>query len=310
MQTILGANGIISTKLAKNLTKYTRKIRLVSRNPQKVNADDELFSADLLKPGEVLDAVNGSDVVYLTAGLKYEIKVWQEQWHIIMRNVLDACKKFNSKLVFFDNVYLYGKVNRAMTEETPVNPSSKKGEVRAKIAQMLFDEVNNGNLKALIARAPDFYGPRNNNSVANMLVFDNFRKGARAQWLINDNVKHSFIYTPDAGKGTAMLGNTESAYNQIWHLPTSKNPLTGKEFIVLAAKEFGVEPKYTVLSKWMLRIAGMFNGDISESIEMLYQNDSDYIFDSSKFETEFAFTPTSYEEGIKETVKSMSEKNK
>ena len=309
MQTILGSNGVISTELAKNLTQYTKRIRLVSRNPKKVNPDDELFSADLLNPVQISNAVKDSEVVYLTAGLKYNIKVWREQWPVIMKNVIDACKTYKSKLVFFDNVYLYGKVNGAMTEDTPVNPSSKKGEVRAKIVQMILDEVKNGNLKALIARAADFYGPHNNKSVVNMLVFDNFKKGARAQWLVNDKVKHSFNYTPDAGKGTAILGNTDSAYNQVWHLPTKNNPPTGKEFIELAAKEFGVEPKYTVLSKWMLQLAGLFNGDIRESKEMLYQSYSDYIFDSSKFENKFSFTPTSYGDGIKETVNSMVEKN-
>jgi nucleoside-diphosphate-sugar epimerase len=307
MQTILGANGIISTELAKNLTQYTNQIRLVSRNPQKVNPDDEVFPADLFNPGHVLSAVKDSEIVYLTAGLKYAIKVWLEQWPVVINNVIDACIKYKSKLVFFDNVYLYGKVNGPMTEQTAVNPCSKKGELRAKISQMILDEVKSGNLKALIARAADFYGPHNNKSVANMLVFDNFKKGARAQWLINDKVKHSFTYTPDAGKGTAILGNTDSAYNQVWHLPTKNNPPTGKEFIELAAKEFGVEPKYSVLSKWMLQLVGLFNGDIRESKEMLYQSDSDYIFDSSKFEKEFSFSPTSYGEGIKETVNSMVE---
>jgi len=308
MQTILGSNGIIGAELARNLTQYTKKIRNFSRNPKKVNPNDDLYPGNLLNPGQVLDAVKDSEVVYLTAGLKYDIKVWREQWPLIMKNVIDACKKHNSKLVFFDNVYLYGKVNGAMTEETPVDPSSEKGDVRAKIVQMILNEVKNGSLKALIARAADFYSPHNNNSVANMLVFDKFVKGARAQWLINDNVKHSWTYTPDAGKGTAILGNTESAYNQVWHLPTRNNPPTGKEFIELAANEFGIEPKYMVLSKWMISMAGLLDGDIRNSLEMLYQSDSDYIFDSSKFEKEFNFIPISYEEGIRHTVDTMRER--
>ncbi len=307
MQTILGSNGVISTELAKNLAQYTNRIRLVSRNPKIVNPDDEIFSADLLNPEQVLNAIKDSEIVYLVVGLKYDIKVWLAQWPVIINNVIDACIKYKSKLVFFDNVYLYGKVNGPMTEQTAVNPCSKKGELRAKISQMILDEVKSGNLKALIARAADFYGPHNNKSVVNMLVLENIKKGTKAQWLVNDKVKHSFTFTPDAGKGTAILGNTDSAYNQVWHLPTKNNPPTGKEFIELTAKEFDVELKYTVLSKWMLRLAGLFNSDIRESFEMLYQSDSDYIFDSSKFEKEFAFAPTTYEEGIKQTVNSVTE---
>jgi len=230
MQTILGANGVIGVELARALPKYTNKIRLVSRNPKKVNESDELFPADLLDAEKTSQAVEGSEIVYLTAGLTYNIKIWQVQWPLIMKNVIDACKKHNAKLVFFDNVYCYGRVNGWMTEDTPVNPLSKKGELRAKIAGMVLDEVKEGNLKALIARAADFYGPNTPLSFVNAMVFDNFKKGKKAQWLISDKFRHSFTYTPDAGKATAILGNTESAYNQVWHLPTDPNSLTGKEF--------------------------------------------------------------------------------
>ena len=305
MQTILGAGGIIGKELAKSLPKYTDRIRLVSRNPKKVNLTDELVSADLLDARQTLHAVQGSEVVYLTAGLPYNIKTWQSQWPIIMKNVIDACKKQNAKLVFFDNVYSYGRVNGWMTENTALNPSSKKGEVRKRIADMIMEEVGGGKLKAIIARAADFYGPNTPLSFVNVMVFDNFKKGKKAQWLINDKVKHSLTYTPDAGKATAILGNTGSAYNQVWHLPTDRNALTGKEFIERVAAEFKLSPRYMVLPRWMVQMVGFFNGNVRESVEMLYQNDSDYLFDSSKFDKAFDFKATSYSQGIRETVKSM-----
>jgi len=70
MQTILGSTGIIGKSLAKELPKYTKQIRLVSRDPKKVKETDELYKADLLDAGQVLNAVKGSDVVYLTVGLQ------------------------------------------------------------------------------------------------------------------------------------------------------------------------------------------------------------------------------------------------
>ena len=305
MQTILGAGGIIGTELAKSLPNYTDRIRLVSRHPKKVNLTDELVSADLLDARQTLDAIHGSEIVYLTAGLPYNIKTWQSQWPIIMKNVIDACKKQNAKLVFFDNIYSYGHVNGWMTENTAVNPSSKKGEVRKRIADMIMEEVGGGNLQAIIARAADFYGPNTPLSFVTVMVFDNFKKGKKAQWLINDKVKHSLTYTPDAGKATAILGNTVSAYNQVWHLPTDRTALTGKEFIERAAAEFKCSPRYLVLPRWMVRMVGFFNNNVRESVEMLYQNDSEYLFDSSKFDKAFDFKATSYCQGIRETVKSM-----
>ncbi len=308
MQTILGSTGVVGLGIAKTLPQYTDKIRLVSRNPKKVNPNDELFPADLNNTGQIQEATKNSDVVYLTAGLRYNLKIWQAQWPVIMKNVIEACKKNNSKLVFFDNVYVYGKVNGWMTEETPMNPSSKKGEVRVKISNMITEEIKKGNLKAIIVRAADFYGP-NALSFINAMVFDYFNKGKNAMWLIDDKPKHSFTFTPDAGKAAAILGNSENAYNQIWHIPTDKDVLTGKKIIELIAKEFGIEPKYRVMKKWMLSLTGIFVEPIRESIEMLYQNEYDYLFDSTKFEKAFNFKPTSYEEGIKMTVNSMKGKN-
>lgn len=305
MQTILGSSGVIGTELAKSLTQYTDKIRLVSRNPKRVNPTDQLVIADLTNHQQVLNAVEGSEVVYLTVGLEYKIGVWQTQWPIIMQNVIEACKTYKAKLVFFDNVYAYGLVKGWMKEDTIVNPLSKKGEVRAQIAQMIMSEVEKGHLDAIIARAADFYGPNTPLSFATVTVFQNLKKGKKAQWFLDADKKHSMTYTPDAGKATAILGNTISAYNQIWHLPTDKNVLTGKEFIEIAAKAFGVEPKYMVLKKWMIQMVGMFVPVVKESIEMLYQNEYDYLFDSTKFEKAFNFKPTSYQDGIAETVKSM-----
>ena len=307
MQTILGANGAIGVELAKSLRQYADRIRLVSRTPRKVNSDDELVPADLTNVEQTLSAVEGSEVAYLTVGLKYDINVWRMQWPGIMKNVIEACKKCNTRLVFFDNVYMYGKVEGWMTEETPVHPMSEKGEVRVSIAKMLMDEVKKGNLQALIARSADFYGHNTNTSVVGMLVFQNLMRGKKAQWLVNDRVKHSQTYIPDAAKATALLGNSIGAYNQVWHLPTDKNALTGKELIEKVAQELGVEPRYSILSKWMLRVAGLFNVTIRESVEMLYQSESDYLFDSSKFQNAFSFKTTTYEEGIRDTVRFLRE---
>ena len=308
MQTILGANGVIANNLAKALPNYTNQIRLVSRNPKKVNPTDQVFSADLLKADQTDKAMAGSKIAYLTAGLPYSTKVWSEQWPVVMNNVIAACKKHNTKLVFFSNVYPYGKVSSWMTEETPFNPCSKKGEVRAKIEETLLSEMKKGNLQAMIVRGADFYGPNTPLSFTDALLFKNFAAGKKAQWMLNDHTRHSFTYTPDAGKATAILGNTETAYNQVWHAPSDKNVLTGKQFIELVAKEFGVKPNYMVLQKWMVRMAGLFDTNIKEAVEMLYQSEVDYLFDSSKFEKAFNFKPTSYSQGVAETVKAAKVK--
>ncbi len=305
MITILGAGGAIGNELVKLLAARNQPFRLVGRNLREIPGATETLAADLTDKDQTTRAVAGSSVVHLLVGLKYDHTLWQEMWPRVMSNTIEACKRANAKLIFFDNVYMYGKVSGAMTEETHFNPCSKKGEIRAKIATTLINEWKSGTLTAMIARSADFYGPATRNGVPNLLVFEPFARKQKASWLVNDSVPHSFTYTPDAAQSLVQLAERATAWNQTWHLPTTPNPLTGKEFVALAAKEFGVAPKYRVLSRPMIRIAGWFNPLVAESYEMLYQSDSPYLFDSSKFARELGFTGTTYADGIRTTAASF-----
>jgi nucleoside-diphosphate-sugar epimerase len=144
------------------------------------------LAADLTDPGQALQAIEGSSVVYLCIGLPYNYSIWRQQWPRIMDNTISACQKTNARLIFFDNVYMYGKTDGPMTEETPYDPSSRKGDLRARLATQVMSEVRKGNIVATIARAADFYGPGSGKtSIPDITVFQRLQKGQRAQWLVN-----------------------------------------------------------------------------------------------------------------------------
>ena len=302
MHTILGANGTIARGAAEELYKNNQKIRLVSRNPKKMHDSDELVQADLLDAAQTSNAIKGSDTVYLVTGLIYKTKIWQEQWPVLMQNVINGCKEHGAKLLFFDNVYSYGLVKGPMTESTPINPVSKKGEVRAGLVEMLMSEMKNG-LPVIIARAADFYGSGSPLSFLNEIVIKKIAAGQKPMVLANANKLHSLTYIPDAGKATAMLGMSDNAWNQVWHVPTAGNPMTMKQIIEAASEIAGTKSSgYQLLPKWMIQLVGIFMPVLKESVEMLYQNEYDYIFDSTKFDTAFNFEPTPYLQGIKESL--------
>jgi len=304
MQTILGAGGSIGTELAKYLPAHSDAIRLVSRHPRRVNATDELLPADLTSADQTARAVEGSAIVYLTVGLEYKASVWEEAWPRIMDNVIAACQAHDAKLVFFDNIYMYDRDHLDhMTEETPLRPTSKKGTVRARIADRLLKEVSKGRLTALIARAPDFLGPAN--SVPVELVYKNFAKGKKADWFADVGKVHSLIYVADAARGTALLGNTPDAFNQVWHLPTDPSRLTGRDWIGLFAETMEAAPRYRVLPTWMMGALGLFLPIMRELKEMAYQYDRDYFFDSSKFNRRFQYTPLPPREAVQATVAAL-----
>jgi nucleoside-diphosphate-sugar epimerase len=273
MQAILGANGVIGRELSKQLLQYTTRIRQVSRAPHAVNASDELVSADLLDARATTNAVAGCEIAYLVAGLPYDTRVWQEQWPRLMRHAIDACKRHSCALVFFDNVYAYGRVNGVMTEDTPYNPCSRKGEVRARIASTLMGEVKRGGLRAMIVRGADFYGPGAVLSLPHATVTSRLRARKTPQWIGNAHAQHTFTYTPDAGLTLARLGNMSSAPCRLQVAP-----------------------------RWLLALMGLFVPVLRENREMMYQFECDYRFDSSKAERALGLTATAYRAGIAATL--------
>lgn len=223
-----------------------------------------------------------------------------------MKTVIDACKKHNTKLVFFDNVYMYAESAVShMTEESLIQAPSKKGKIREQLHKMIIAETEKNNLTALIARAADFYGPDNKNSVLTIAVADNLMKGKKAQVFGNADKIHTYTYTPDAAKATALLGNTDDAYNQVWHVPTTKEKLTGRQWIQLIGEELGLEPKIQAVPAWMMKLVGLFVPVMKEFPEMLYQYEQDYFFDSSKFEKHFGIKATEPKDGIRNLMRSL-----
>jgi nucleoside-diphosphate-sugar epimerase len=307
VQTILGSGGGIGIPLARELKNYTDRIRLVSRNPKKVNESDELFAADVTNPEHIDKAIAGSEVVYVTIGFEYNLKVWQKTWPVFLQEVINSCKKHNSKLVFFDNIYMYGRSSVPfMTEMAMIDPPSEKGKVRQRLREMILQETEKKKLTALIARAADFYGPENKNSALTIMVAANLKKGKKAQVFGDPDRIHTYTYTPDAAKATAILGNSPDAYDQEWHVPTTKEKLTNRQWIELIAKELNAAPAIQVAPPFMLHLLGIFVPIMREFPEMLYQYNQDYIFDSSKFEKRFGITATTPEEGIKKMIRSLA----
>lgn len=306
-QVILGANGSIGIELAKELSHYSTDITLVSRTPKKINPTDKLIPADLTRKENIENSISGSNTVYVTIGFPYKTSDWKKYWIPFIQNVVDSCIKHESKLVFFDNIYAIGGDNvKHITEKSPFSSTSKKGNIRAEVDQIILENIETGKLQAIIARSPDFFGgTARENSIIMNLVYDKLSKGKKAQWFCSADKVHSFGYVPDLAKGTALLGNTASAFNQIWNLPVDQNKLTGKEWIYLFADELHCEPKYSVLPKWLLKTLGIFVPILQELSEMNYQYDRDYFFDSSKFNEQFNFKPTTNEMAVKQIVKQL-----
>lgn len=300
MQTILGANGQIGKELARELKRnFTSDIRVVSRDAKKINDTDEAFSADLSIREKVIEAVKGSEIAYFTLGLPISSELWEQQFPLILQNVIDACKINGTKIVFFDNTYMYPQDDRVLTENTVFAPVGRKGRVRKKMAEMVLKEIESGELEAVICRSPEFYGPGKTQSITNTLLFNNIKKGKKLKVPLSTHKKRSLIWTPDASRATALIGNTPDAFGQTWHLPVDKSHPTYKDFIRTASGIYGRDLKYSAVPKFAFKIGALFNKKVKELLELLPRYEHDNIFDDSKFRTRFPeFQVTTYKQGI------------
>ena len=300
MRTILGAGGQIAVELAKELHRASGpELRLVSRKPRRVEDTDEIASADLLDARQTRAAVAGSDIVYFTAGLPADTELWEARFPAMLRNALDAARAEGAKFAYFDNTYMYPQDDRVQDEQTPFEPVGRKGVVRARMAEMVLAEMDRGDIPVLIARAPEFYGPGRTQGFTNALVIDRLRAGKTPLVPVRADRLRTLIWTPDASRGLAALGNAPDAYGQTWHLPVDDDRPTYREFVAMAAEAFGREPRHRVIPRWLLRAAGGVNAQAREIRELLPRYASDSIFDSAKFRSRFPdFRVTSYREGL------------
>ena len=303
MQTILGSNGQIGHELAKELYKnYTKEIRLVSRKPQKIHDSDVLVAADILDINETNNAISGSDIVYFTVGLPMDSEMWMKQFSKILDNVIEACKIHRSKLVFFDNTYMYPKTSAIQFENTIFSPSGKKSLVRAQLADKIIKEMEANELKAVVCRAPEFYGPEKTQSITNTMIFSNIKAKQKLKIPISDSTLRTLIWTPDASRAMALIGNTDDAYGQTWHLPCDRS-LTYKEMINIADKIENEKLSYSIIKLWKFKVGSLFNKNAKELLELLPRYEVDNLFNSDKFKKRFpSFPVTSFESGIKQIL--------
>ncbi|EKT4458130.1 NAD-dependent epimerase/dehydratase family protein [Pseudomonas putida] len=300
MQTVLGATGQIAIELARELNRtFTEDIRLVSRNPRKVSDSDTLIAADLLDASQAAKAVKGSSIVYFTAGLPPDTQLWETQFPVMLRNALDAARASDASFVYFDNTYMYPQDDRLLTEDTPFEPVGRKGQVRARMASMVLQEMARGDIPVVIGRAPEFYGPGKTQSITNTLVLDNMKAGKTPRVPVRDDTQRTLIWTPDASRALAALGNTPDAFGQTWHLPCDDERLTYKQLVTLASQISGKDATYKILGKLTLTAVGLISKQVRELRELLPRYEHDNLFDSSKYKQRFPdFKVTTYHQGL------------
>jgi nucleoside-diphosphate-sugar epimerase len=304
MHAILGGSGNVGRLLTEYLHKKHLDICSLGRTiPQNQIDGVDYKAVDYFNSVELSKALKGAKYVYLLVGLEYKLSVWQSDWPKLMKSVIEACHNVGAKLIFFDNVYSYGLVDGAMTEEAAWNPCSQKGKVRAEIAQHMLDSCKSGYISGTILRAGDFYGPGITISAVGARFFEQLKKGTVE--MVGDVSKiHTFTYVPDCIPALYEMAKDTTNNGEVFHAPTTSEPFTQYQFAELAAKLMGIEIKKTVqIQGFTLWLFSLFAPVLKEFKEMMYQFTSDYQLNSDKILKRYPnLKVTSYEDGLIKTI--------
>jgi nucleoside-diphosphate-sugar epimerase len=302
LHTVLGAGPVakatVTALLARGLP-----VRVVHRSgtfPKQPGL--EVMAADIADVAQLTQAFTGSAVVYMCAMPAYHR--WAEEFDAMMANVLQACAAAGSAMVFADNLYMYEESpNAPLTESTPLQPATRKGAVRARIADMVLQANWDGTVKTTIARASDFFGPGVDNAMLGNRFFPQLIAGKTVQWFGNPDMPHTFTYVPDFGNALAELGVDGKGWGEVWHVPSSVT-CSAREAANATAALTKQAVKLKGGGRLMLSIVGIFLPQAKEMIEMLPHFETPYVVDSSKWHSRMHSRATPWSQALAATVAS------
>jgi nucleoside-diphosphate-sugar epimerase len=298
---VFGA-GPLGFAVLRALEKRKLPARLVTRRGKPAGGTPTAFawvSGDATDSDSVRRACAGASVVYHCAGAPY--RRWAELLPRLMDGIAGGARVAEARLVYGDNLYLYGKVAGSLRQDLPSNPNTRKGQVRAQLADRLLEAHRKGALRATIGRGSDFFGAHVLLSHAGNRLFPQALAGTLTDVLGDPDKLHTFTYIDDFGEALVVLGTRDEALGKAWHVPNAET-LTHRAFVERVYRLAGTEPKLRVVPRWLVSILAPFNPMLREVKEMLYQFEEDFVVDSSGFTNTFDMTATPLDAAIGATL--------
>jgi nucleoside-diphosphate-sugar epimerase len=275
-------------------------VRLVTRSGQgPLIGGVERALADASNREQAVSAAEGAGVVYHAVGADYGH--WAKQLPPIMLGLIDAAASTGARLVYADNLYAYGPVDRPLTEDLPASATGPNGRLRAKLAETLLAAHRSGRLQATIGRSSDFFGPHVRLSTVGERVFGAILRRKPAQILGAPAQPHTYTFVGDFARALVILGERDEAAGEIWHVPSAPT-VTTREFIDQIAQQIGQPPSVQILPSRVIRALGLVNPTMRALAEQLYQSERSFIVDHGKFARAFDTETTPHREAIQRTL--------
>ena len=298
---VIFGTGPVGLAVMDELLHRGRQVRLVNRSGRAAAPTGvPIVAGDATDLAFTRQVCAGAAVVYQCTNPPYT--EWAERFPPLQAGVLAGAAAAGAKLVSMENVYMYGATGgKPLVESLPYAAQTRKGKVRAEMAEALLAAHQQGTVRVAIARAADFFGPRVRVSAMAERVFPAALAGKAVQVLGNPDLPHTYSYMPDIGKALVILGEAEQALGQVWHIPSSAT-VTTRQFLQMVGEAIGKPVRVQTAPKLLLQLLGLFNADLREVLEMIYQFEEPFIIDGSKFTQAFGQQATPLPAAIQATV--------
>jgi len=297
---VVFGTGALGQHTARELARLGKTVRMVNRSGKLAEAPAgvEVVAGDAYDAEKNIELTKGAAAIYQCAQPHYY--EWTEKFPPLQRAILEAGAKNGAKFIVGDNLYMYGDPQgKPLREDAPIRPHTRKGKTRAVMAQEVLYAHKTGKIRAAIGRASDFFGP--GYDVFADLVIRPALAGKAVNVLGRTDQPHTMTYVPDFGKLLATLGTREEALGQVWFAPSAP-AVTQAELVRLLEAEVGRPLKTMAAGALMTRILGLFNKEMAEMTEMMYEWDAPFVMDSSKAEKAFGLQATPLDVALRETV--------
>lgn len=298
---VVFGTGAIGMALIEELHAGGKRVRAVNRSGTADVADGvEVVGGDATSEEFATKASAGADVVYFSLNPPYTS--WPEMFPPLQAAVIEGAASAEAKLVAVDNLYMYGPTDgRPLTEDLPHAATTRKGSVRARMAKDLMAASESGKVRVAVGRPSDYFGPRGLLSAMGERVFYPALSGKKAQVVGDPDQLHSYSYLPDIARGLIVLAESDEADGRAWHLPNAP-AVTTRQFIENVYAAAGTEVSIQVMPRFMVSAVGLFNGNVRELKEMLYEFEEPFVVDDSRFAAAFGNSATALPEAIDATV--------
>src|SRR5262245_29289961 len=118
MHVVVGATGATGTVLVRELLARGEKVRAVNRSGRAgVPEGVELVAPDAADPERMREVCAGATAVYHC--VRPPLPQWLDVYPRVQQSLISAAGSAGAVLVFADDTWMYGKVDRPMTEDMP-----------------------------------------------------------------------------------------------------------------------------------------------------------------------------------------------